>query len=87
MHGFSLNADVDLSWFDRFVPCGISDAGVTSLSVELGRDVSVPEAAAAVTPHLTELLAWEPYTPAPDIEHVDADGTPSIPIGTVGLSA
>ena len=87
MHGFSLNADVDLSWYDRFVPCGISDAGVTSLSVELGRDVTVPEVAAAVAPHLTELLTWEPYTPSPDIEHVQADGPPSIPIGTVGLSA
>ena len=40
MHGFALNCDVDLSWYDRFVPCGISDAGVTSLSTELGRDVT-----------------------------------------------
>ncbi|HEX7740745.1 MAG TPA: lipoyl(octanoyl) transferase LipB, partial [Marmoricola sp.] len=32
MHGFALNCDVDLGWYDRFVPCGISDAGVTSLS-------------------------------------------------------
>ena len=34
MHGFALNCDVDLAWYDRFVPCGISDAGVTSLSAE-----------------------------------------------------
>ncbi|MDN5892910.1 MAG: lipoyl(octanoyl) transferase LipB, partial [Nocardioides sp.] len=34
MHGFALNCDVDLAWYDRFVPCGISDAGVTSLSGE-----------------------------------------------------
>src|SRR5688572_27291363 len=54
MHGFSLNADLDLSWYERFVPCGIADAGVTSLSVELGRDVTVPEAAEAVAPHLAE---------------------------------
>jgi lipoyl(octanoyl) transferase len=72
MHGFSLNADVDLSWYDRFVPCGISDAGITSLSVELGRDVTVPEVAAAVAPHLTDLLSWERYTPSPDIEHAEA---------------
>ena len=31
MHGFALNCDVDLGWYDRFVPCGIADAGVTSL--------------------------------------------------------
>ena len=67
MHGFSLNADVDLGWYDRFVPCGIADAGVTSLSAELGRDVTVPEAADAVRPHLVELLAWEAYTPSPDV--------------------
>ena len=67
MHGFSLNADVDLSWYDRFVPCGIADAGVTSLSVELGRHVNVPEAADAVAPHLAELLAWNDYTPSPEL--------------------
>ena len=43
MHGFALNCDVDLGWYDRFVPCGIADAGVTSLSAELGRDVTVAE--------------------------------------------
>ncbi len=72
MHGFSLNADVDLAWYDRFVPCGISDAGVTSLTVELGRRVGVVEAAEAVVPHLSELLAWEAYTPSPDVEQADS---------------
>ena len=67
MHGFSLNADVDLAWYDRFVPCGIADAGVTTLSAELGRDVTVAEAAAVVRPHLVELLRWEPYVPSPDV--------------------
>ena len=33
-----------LTWFDRIVPCGIADAGVTSLSAELGRDVTIEEA-------------------------------------------
>ncbi|GAA1203290.1 lipoyl(octanoyl) transferase LipB [Prauserella alba] len=44
MHGFELNCNADLSAFDRIVPCGISDAGTTSLSKELGRDVPVAEA-------------------------------------------
>jgi lipoyl(octanoyl) transferase len=43
MHGFALNCDPDLSWFARIVPCGIPDADVTSLSAELGRDVTVAE--------------------------------------------
>ena len=43
MHGFALNADPDLTAYDRIVPCGITDATVTSLSRELGRDVTVEE--------------------------------------------
>ncbi|NUR07100.1 MAG: lipoyl(octanoyl) transferase LipB [Nocardioidaceae bacterium] len=66
MHGFALNCDVDLGWYDRFVPCGISDAGVTSLTAELGRDVTVQEVAPVVQRHLAELLAWAPYEPTPD---------------------
>ncbi len=66
MHGFALNCDVDLGWYDTFVPCGISDAGVTSLSAELGRDVPVEEAVPVMRKHLEDLLAWAPYTPTPD---------------------
>lgn len=43
MHGFALNCNNDLSWFDRIVPCGISDASVTTLSKELERDISIQE--------------------------------------------
>ncbi|WP_083768155.1 MULTISPECIES: lipoyl(octanoyl) transferase LipB [unclassified Nocardioides] len=68
MHGFALNCDVDLGWYDRFVPCGIADAGVTSLSRELGRDVSVAEATPYVERRLREYLAWAPYDPTPDYE-------------------
>jgi lipoyl(octanoyl) transferase len=87
MHGFALNADVDLAWYDRFVPCGIADAGVTSLSVELGRDVTVPQAAAVVAPHLTELLSWQHYSPAPDIAHIEPQEVLSVPAAPVGWSA
>lgn len=68
MHGFSLNCDVDLSWYDRFVPCGIADAGVTSFSQELGRDVTVAEVLPSVRRHLGDLLAWGPYQPTPDYD-------------------
>ena len=43
MHGFALNCDPDLSAYDRIVPCGITDASVTSLTRELGRPVTVTE--------------------------------------------
>jgi lipoyl(octanoyl) transferase len=43
MHGFALNVDNDLEPFDRIVPCGIADAGVTTLSKELGKLVTVPQ--------------------------------------------
>jgi lipoyl(octanoyl) transferase len=82
MHGFSLNANVDLSWYDRFIPCGISDAGVTTLSAELGRDVTVAEAADAVAPHLVELLRWHAYEPSPDVTAM-----PGVSIPVIGLGA
>ena len=68
MHGFAINCDVDLGWYDRFVPCGIADAGVTSLSRELGRDVPVAEVLEPVRRHLTELLSWGPYEATPDYD-------------------
>jgi len=83
MHGFALNCDVDLSWYARFVPCGISDAGVTSLSAELGRDVTVAEALPLVRRHLVDLLGWTPYEPTPDYEpRPDPARTPRIELLT-----
>jgi lipoyl(octanoyl) transferase len=52
MHGFALNCNNDLSWFDRIVPCGIQDAGVTTLSKELGHNISVEDVAARAEFHL-----------------------------------
>jgi lipoyl(octanoyl) transferase len=56
MHGLELNCDCDLSWFDRMVPCGISDAGVTSLTQEMGRRVTVAEIVPHLERHLAEVL-------------------------------
>ena len=56
MHGFALNCDCDLSWAEVIVPCGIADAGVTSLSKELGRDVPVNEVLPYAEKHLTDVL-------------------------------
>ncbi|MBT2384186.1 lipoyl(octanoyl) transferase LipB [Streptomyces sp. ISL-11] len=56
MHGFALNCDPDNTWFDRIVPCGIRDAGVTSLSNELGRRVPVTEVVPVLEKRLREVL-------------------------------
>jgi lipoyl(octanoyl) transferase len=56
LHGFALNCDCDLAAYDRIVPCGISDAGVTSISAELGRRVTVADAIAVVERRLGTLL-------------------------------
>jgi lipoyl(octanoyl) transferase len=68
MHGFSLNCDVDMAWYDRFVPCGIADAGVTSLSRELDREVTVRDVIPVVERHLAAYLDWSPYDATPDYE-------------------
>jgi lipoyl(octanoyl) transferase len=67
MHGFALNCNCSLSGFDAIVPCGIRDAGVTTLSVELGRPVTVSEAMPVVEHHLAELLSWRDYDRSPDL--------------------
>jgi lipoyl(octanoyl) transferase len=56
MHGFALNVNPDLSWFNRIIACGIPDVEVTSLSVELGRNISIVEILDSVTRNITSAL-------------------------------
>jgi lipoyl(octanoyl) transferase len=56
MHGFALNCDPDMAAFGNMVPCGIPDAGATSLTAELGRDVSVAEAIEPVEAAMRRVL-------------------------------
>jgi lipoyl(octanoyl) transferase len=58
MHGFALNCDNDLVWFDRIVPCGITDAEVTTLSKETGQDVTVAQMLPIVEERLGTVTAW-----------------------------
>lgn len=58
-HGFALNCDPDMSYFDRIVPCGIRDAGVTCLSTELGRSITVADALPSVRRRLEQALNGE----------------------------
>lgn len=56
-HGFSLNINPDLSAYDQIIPCGITDASVTSLSKELNREISLEQVQPVVEKHI--LLALE----------------------------
>ena len=57
MHGFALNVEPDLSAFEAIIPCGIQDAAVTSLAIELGRSISVDEVLPVVEKYMYESLA------------------------------
>jgi lipoyl(octanoyl) transferase len=57
MHGFALNVEPDLSPFEAIIPCGIEDAAVTSLAIELGRSISIDEVLPVVEKYMYESLA------------------------------
>lgn len=56
MHGFALNVNTDLDYFNDIIPCGISDKKVASMHVELGRPVSPEEVKAALKTHFAEVF-------------------------------
>lgn len=65
MHGFALNVNTDLHYFNYIVPCGIRDKAVTSLEKELGYSVEVSEVEQKLKRHLQNLFAMELYEAVP----------------------
>ena len=56
MHGFALNVNPDLSAYEKIIPCGITGAKVTSLTAELGRDVTINEVLPVIKKHIHPML-------------------------------
>ena len=76
MHGLALNCDCDLSWYDRIVPCGIRDAGVTTLSAEAGRGITVAEVTPALERQLADVLGYPARRLTDDAFALTGDDTP-----------
>lgn len=56
MHGFALNVNTDLGYFDHIIPCGIRGKGVTSMKAELGKEISMKEVKEKFTKHFLTLF-------------------------------
>lgn len=61
MHGFGLNVNTDLSWFEKINPCGFVNRGVTSIQKETGHPIPMEEVKDLMTNHLSELLNVKIY--------------------------
>ena len=59
MHGFALNVNTDLSFFDRIIPCGIFHKGVTSLQQVLQRNVDLHDVHEKLVRHFASLFSFE----------------------------
>ncbi|MCF1420053.1 lipoyl(octanoyl) transferase LipB [Mangrovimonas futianensis] len=60
MHGFALNVNADLGYFDNMIPCGIKGKAVTSLNMELGKkEIDMEEVKSKLLKHFTELFEAE----------------------------
>ena len=66
MHGFALNVNTDLDYFNHIIPCGIPDKSVTSIKEELGREVDMDEVKSKFRDHFSSVfeVTWEPL---PDV--------------------
>lgn len=59
MHGFALNVNANLGYFDHIIPCGIKGKAVTSMHAELGRQINEQEVKAKITNHFQNLFEAE----------------------------
>ncbi len=74
LHGLAMNITNSLDAYDRIVPCGIADAGVTTLERETGARPELAQIADLLRPRLTELLGWQPYARSADIPRPEPVG-------------
>jgi lipoyl(octanoyl) transferase len=79
LHGFAINCDTDLSWFDGIVACGLPDQGVTSLSELAGRDVTVADVMPLVERHVSDVFGLSFTSVSGDASH--AGGFPGVTAG------
>jgi lipoyl(octanoyl) transferase len=62
MHGFALNVNANLGYFDNIIPCGIKGKAVTSMHVELGKEINEQEVKEKILKHLEFLFEAEIFT-------------------------